>query len=213
MLPLLLGLGLLAGNEVLRQRKVQSREEDMASQYRGLLGQAGGYDMGPPTEGGTMGYQGGSGLLADPGNVQNQMRFAAGIAGLPGQGAQGLNMLNAAMGRAQQQQAQDVSAGQWERNFGRLQAGDAANQANADRSFDLQRDQYNRQGEQWGQSFGLQQSEAQRQAQQWAQSFGLQRQQAAAANAARAGKGEGEGLPKLPGGYAWRQDGIAQPIP
>lgn len=218
MFPLVLGLGLLAGNEMLRQYKNKTRDEELATQYRGLLGQAGTDTMGPPTETGAMGHVPGTGLLADASNPMNQLKFAAGVAGLPGQQAQGLQLLNAAMQRAQQQQQFEVGSGQWERGFNRQVGQDVQAQSNWNQSFGLQQSEAQRAADQFRQTFGLQQTEAQRGADQWKADYGLrlradQRAQAAA-NADAQG---GPALPKLSAGYMWRPDGqggaIAAPVP
>lgn len=106
------GLGLLAGNEQLRQRKKDEDERRRDAAYAGLLGEAPQFNMGPPTEAGEMGVGNpGRGLLADPTNARRQQQFAVGLMGVPGEREKGMNMLNAA---AQRQQADD--------QFGRTEA-------------------------------------------------------------------------------------------
>lgn len=157
MLPLLLAAGLLGAGSFGQKWLKQRDEEDLAQKYRGLLGQAGADNMGPPTEGGQMGHSPGSGLLADPNDPTRQLQFAAGVLGLPGQTQRGLSMLDSAFGRAQQ-------AGQFKASQGQQQA-----------QFDAAQ---TRQAEQFGQSFGLQkdqfanqQAQQERQAQQWLEEF------------------------------------------
>jgi hypothetical protein len=219
--PLLLGLGILAGNELFRQQRVKTREEETASQYRGLLGQAGGNVMGPPTEAGEMGYRQGTGLLADPSNVGNQLQFAAGIAGLPGQQAAGLNMLNAAMQRAQSSEQAKIGQNQWQQQFDRQTGRDAladtryATEWDANRADQAERARLANQAAGLDQSrFGLEQGRyglAERQfglgQNQWQQEFDLRKRAQDRLDKLADAKVDGPDLPKLPVGYGWQPDG------
>jgi hypothetical protein len=150
--PLLLaGMGLLGGTAWARGER-DAREQRVAEQYKGLLG-APGQAMGPPTESGESGWQAGRGLLADPANPVEQMRFAAGVMGLPGQQAQGRAMLDAAMSRAQ-------GAGQFEASEKRQGAQYGQTEARLER------------GQTQGQELAV--AEAARAAQQYAQTFAAQ---------------------------------------
>jgi hypothetical protein len=213
MFPLLLGLGILAANQFAKDK----RDDTLASQYRGLLGVSPGA-MGPPDEGGAMGGQtGGTGLLADPKDIGRQMEFAAGVAGLRGQQPAGLQMLNAAFGRAQQQseQAQQAqqfgqqfqrSGEQFAQTFGAGREDAAAMQARAEREFELRQREAQRQGEQWRQQFGL----SQRADQRAEAMLGMERDKANAPPDAPA-------MPKLPVGWTYQPgpagEAIAAPIP
>jgi len=227
----LLALGILAGNELLRQYKQSSKEEQVAERYRGLLGTAP-TEMGPPTADGEMAQQPGSGLLGQIGNVKDplireQLQLAAGITGLPGQQVPGLNMLNAAFGRAQQEAQMAQQGDQFNRSF---QAGRDDASAVGSRfvqSMEQQQAEARQRAQQWSQSFGLdqqrfglQQSEAQRAASQFEQSFGLQKKRFGLEQQESDAKANaGPGMPKLEAGYQWVADpggsggAIAAPIP
>lgn len=221
MLPLLLAAGLLGAGSFGQKWLKQRDEEDLAQKYRGLLGQAGGDTMGPPTEGGAMGYQPGAGLLADPNDPTRQLQFASGVLGIPGQTQRGLSMLDSAFGRAQQ-------AGQFKQSQGQQQAQFDATQT--------------RQAEQFGQTFGLakdqfanQQQQQATQAQQWLEEFNrrtadtafqqkMQQQQLAvsqghlnlAKQTAENKAGANGGLPALEKGWTYVPSAsgiVAAPIP
>ena len=224
MLPFLaLGLGLMAGNEFLRQKKITDKENETAQAYKGLLGSAGGNIMGPPTEGGQMGYTGGSGLLADPSNIQKQLQFAAGVAGLPGQQAIGLNMLNAAFQRQQAQSQADQGQANWQAQWDRQGTRDQLADTRWNQEWDAQQAQRAAQAEQqaqaqrnWEAQFGLSQQQFAQQGKQWQASHALAQQAANRADAAAKAKAEPD-LPKIPVGYAWAPDGrggfAPQPLP
>jgi len=213
MLPLLLGLGLLAGNDWFQKHMRDQQADEVASQYRGLLGTAPGA-MGPPDEAGNMGHTSGTGLLADPTNMQRQLEFAAGVSGLRGQQSAGVNLLNAAFNRAQQQQEAD-------RTFGAGRDDAAAVQARFERTFGAGRDDAAAAQARW-------EADARRQAAEWQAGFGLQQ-----ATGARADKtlaleqhtqawreeqaGAGSKMPALPTGWVYQPgpagQAVAAPIP
>lgn len=167
-----------------------------------------------------MGYQPGQGLLANPSDPARQLQFAAGLAAVPGKAGMGLDLLNAAFGRAQQAD--------------QFKAGQAQQQSQFDTS-------QNRQAEQFGKSFGLQQdqfanqkSEQQAQAERWAQNFaaqqeearqrlandnarlGLERERVGIARAGAETKQTAAELPKLSPGMMWAPSAsglVAAPIP
>ena len=134
-IPLLLGLGLLAGNQLFAEKRREARDADISERYRGLLGVAPG-QMGPPDEAGGMGGgTRGNGLLADPMNPQSQMAYASGVMGIPGQRENGIQLLNAAMQRAQQMEQARRQDQQWERQFGLQQQQFNQGQQNFERNF------------------------------------------------------------------------------
>jgi hypothetical protein len=184
----LLALGLLAGNEWMRQKKLDE-----------LKGEAPGA-MGPPTAEGEMGYSGGRGLLADPADPKRQADFALGIMGMPGYARMGSEMLAGAQGRMQQgsqyQQTEGRLVDQFAQQMGlsREQAGNQVNQWMA--QFAAQRDETN-------QRLGLaRQAQANDDAR-----LGLARD---AANA------KGDALPKLSPGWMYSDSAagtVAMPVP
>lgn len=224
-LPLLLGLGLLAGNQMVLQRRRDAREADINERYRGLLGVAPGA-MGPETAGGEMGGPtGGTGLLADPNNVQRQMQYAAGVIGIPRQREQGLAMLNAAMVRAQQQEEAKRQASQWAQQFGLQQQQFQQGQANYEQTFRAGREDAAESGRRWNLGRDFQLGQDARQASQWTAEHALRvNADARAAEAARIATAAGDagvegmvGAPKLPAGYGWMPGAggklIAAPVP
>jgi hypothetical protein len=118
MVPLL-ALGLLAGNALANDYVDKSRREKLSEGLGGLLGKP---------EGARAGDEGpvqvpGSGLLADPSDIQKQMQFAQGLMGLPG-GATALQsfapLLNQAIQSKQWTAGQAQQADQYGRTEQRL---------------------------------------------------------------------------------------------
>jgi hypothetical protein len=217
MLPLLLALGMLAGGSSGLQFLKDRRASDLADQYRGLLGSAPG-PMGPPDESGQMGYTQGKGLLADPKDIGRQLEFASGVAGLRGQQGVGLQLLNAAMQRAQQEaeraqqgQQYDQSAQrqqqQFDLTFGAGRADAAAAQGRWDQEFGLRKNEIADQRIRWGKEFGLHEN-ADRRAETL---LGMQQQEAVDKQHA------GPELARLPAGWQYvpgaAGQAVAAPVP
>jgi hypothetical protein len=228
MLPLLLLAGMLAAGSYGQQKYKDYRDDETASKYRGLLG-AGPGPMGPPDEAGNMGQTQGQGLLADPTNIQRQLEFAAGVSGLRGQQAPGLNLLNAAFGRAQQQAEAAQQQQQFGQNFAagrqdaaavqnRFDQGQATQAQQWQQQFDAGRGDAAQHAQQWQQQFGAGRDDSARQAMQWEKEFGLHRNadQRAAAEAAQQGNA-GPALAKLPAGWQYQAgpggEPMAAPVP
>jgi hypothetical protein len=219
MLPILLGLGLLGANEMMRRRGVEAKEAGLAEQYRGLLG-APAQAMGPEAPDGSMGRTGGTGLLADPTNPANQLQFAAGVAGLPGQQARGLEMLNSAFGRAQQGQQFAQSEARQGAQYGQslAQSGE-----HFDRSYGLQQQQqqaaaaqHQLQAQQWLATFEAQRAETAQRLGMDRQRLGMEGERMQMAREAAAAKPDGAGALSLPKGYMPFQSAsgvVAMPIP
>jgi hypothetical protein len=144
---------------------------------------------------------------------------------MPGQQAPGLNLLNSAFSRAQEQAQQAQQAGQYQQTFNRQGEQFAQQQQNWKDTFDANQAEAARRAAQFDQSFGLQQQNATRSADQWYQDFGLRNKEfglrqaadARAAAAAAADAAAGPAPPKLSPGYMYQPspDGksvIAAPI-
>jgi hypothetical protein len=217
-----MGLGLLAGGDWYAQKRRDERDASMTDRYLGLLGAKPGATMGPPEESGQLGYSGGRGLLANPNDFENQMQFAAGVAGMPRkQREMGLAMLQATM-QHDQAVRQDR---QWGQEFGLRQDQFRQGQANYEQTFQAGRDDAAATGGRWALGHNFQVGEAARQAAQWAADHQLRANadsraaaEAAAANqAGQAGIAGMIGIPKLAAGYGWQQGPngsvIAAPVP
>src|SRR5262245_502298 len=159
MLPLL-AMGLLTGGALwggnrIAQGIADERNAQLAQAVLPLLGQAptggGGLPMGPPDATGAMGGVSGtpgSGLLADPGDPRNQLRFAQGIlaSGAPGATKLGVGLIDQALGRATQVSQAEATRAQSGAQFQQEQS---------------------RLSSQFQTQFGLSKDEADRHAAQW----------------------------------------------
>jgi hypothetical protein len=167
---------------------------------QGLLGSPGsenwqpgqGQGMPAPDQQGTA--LGGSGLLAAPNDPRAQLKFAAGLMGLPGQAGLGATMLNAAFQRAQQGEQFTEQMGENRAQF-RDRQNLALEEANA-RRWDSVAGREAR-----AQEFAANQDWRQQQAGFERQRIGLQAQGLADARARADAAGAPDG-PKLPVGYA-----------
>lgn len=214
-LPIALGLGLLAGNALYGRELTRRREDQLATDIRGLLGapaQFGAGDEGPTMTPGT-------GLMGNWQDPTAQAQFAAGIMGLRGQSQLGANMLGNVMQRAQQGQQFGQELGQRQQQW----AGSEARMASQfDTSHQLQREQFQAQQlhNQQAQANWVDQFAAQGARDQWqmeadrarlgmqAAGLGLER--------ARLEQAQRPDMPKLPVGYAYIQTATgpaAAPIP
>lgn len=217
--PLLLGLGLMAGNSYVKQARAAEQEAGDRTQLQGLLGSPA--EMwGPPDPGtgrlaalpGT-----GTGLLADPTNPQAQAQFAAGLMQMPRMREAGVTLLNQMMNRGQQGEQFNMSQAQQDRQW---QGGQARQAEQFDRSL-AQSNQHwqggqDRQAQQWQAQHQLALAEEARQQQAHALQQ-QQRRQALAQGAAGAPGAAGDALPKLSPGWGYTQgaDGqaVAMPVP
>lgn len=117
LLPLLLG-GLALGDRALstrRERDQQRQRDTLQSGIQSALGSAPSiFTAGEARPGESFeGFQtGGSGLLADPNNQANQLRFASNIFGLPGGASIGAGLLEQSLGFGQQTKQQQSLFGQ-----------------------------------------------------------------------------------------------------
>jgi hypothetical protein len=181
--------------------KQQAIEAPYRQQLLALLGQA-------PDNPELAGLQGppspGSGLLANPNDPQRQLAFASGIMGLPGQMAQGSQLLNAAFQRAQAGQQFEQQEGRLGSQFERTYQQQGAQwQA----GHDLARQQlqetiaYRDQSQQnWLAQFQQQQRQFAAQQSLERQRLELARNADERAQAALDARG---GLPAAPAGQAW----------
>lgn len=215
--PILMGLALLAGNQIYGRRLAEQRDQALADKFAGLLG-APAQAMGPPDEQGGMGWSGGRGLLADPTNPTNQLAFASGVTQIPGQSRAGLELLNSAFQRAQQgqqfTQQEGRQASQWGQEQARLVDQFGQQQALTREQMGATAEDRQRLANQWAQEFEARRQDAQRQAEQ-------QRQQLAISqghlDVARQGADAKAGAaPKLPVGYGLVNSAsgvVAAPLP
>jgi hypothetical protein len=153
MIPFALGLGLLAANAFGNDYFAGKQRDKLAEGMKGLLGSA---------EGARAGDEGpvqipGSGLLADPTNIENQMKFAQGLMALPG----GQRALQSFAPMLQQ----SIQSKQWEKGQQQQQQQFETTDA--------------RLVDQFGQTKDWQQQEANRTQANWAAQFEQQRQQQA----------------------------------
>jgi len=222
MLPLFaLGLGILAGNRWLEGKRADTREAELAQKFAQAFGQQGGNVMGPPDESGGLGYQPGSGLVGSMANVPPELAFLGKLGATPGLTGTALQALPGAFQRIQQgdqftqqegrltnqferQIAEQIQArlqGQnnWERNFGR-------SAFESDRNFGLNLNQ--QQFTEWlgRQNLGISQAQLK-----------LAQQKEAFDQATARAAGKTLGLPTLPQGYRYIDNGaggvVAAPMP